>query len=511
MLGAWQRMGCWFLVSIGSSRAERDVLQELEADQGQALIQRRSIGSEALDTSEELYSGIREAAQADSDPCSPHGPVWAADADGHSCGSRIAWINGQLHKPMEAARKQIAKEFPGQCGMCACWMTMANGHTCGARIRYIQDHTKHKTLPAASAAVAAEFPVECGSCVGGRAPSRPPVDAPVHRPTSSLKVGVGFSLHYMKRKLDPKVAAKKLAGIGISTVRMWSYRPAVLQGLLEAGIHDVLVNVPNEELDWLAWDPSHSKAVAGILKPFHQQGMKFRVGVGNEPLASWENRDNNGKKLAPAMERMLEALKKQGMRDVTVTVPFFAGVMGHTYPPTEGSFHSKHVATVKAAAAVIHRSGGEFTIHQYPWFARKGDPGNVPLDLAVGRRGSNVHGRQYTGLLHQQLAAVRAALVRLDGRYKSMPVTVGESGWPSAGHPEATLQNACDYARNSIHAATRTDNPMDPHLRTFYLFEAFDEQKKAQVAHGGSSRETENNFGIFYENGTPKCPGLTFR
>mmetsp|Transcript_139003 Transcript_139003/g.432444 ORF Transcript_139003/g.432444 Transcript_139003/m.432444 type:complete len:562 (-) Transcript_139003:90-1775(-) len=544
-------VACLLLMSIGLGLAEREDGLEVESvagAPGRSLIQRRAVWTEMVDASEEAFSSAQLVAQPDPDPCAPYGPAWEADADGYSCGSRIEWLREKYGKPLEAARKKVAQEFPRQCGTCACWMALAGGYTCGARIKYLQDEKGLKAFAAAAAAVAAEFPVECGSCsaggpaspppgttpapqppIGGGAtpapqppppppvatpapepPLLPPVATPTPEPAGAPKVGVGFSLGFMRQKLDPRVAAQRLAAIGVRSVRMWSYSAADLQGLLEAGIRDVLVDVPTGELAWLAADPSHGRKIAGVLRPFHEQGMRLRVGVGNEPLASWENHDNNGAKLAPAMDRMLAALGEQGMHDVTVTVPFFAGVMGLTYPPTEGTFSRQHVAAVRAVAAIIHRTGSEFTVHQYPWFARKAHPGAIPLDLAVSRTGNTIHGRQYTGLLHQQLVAVRAALTQLDDRYQSMPLTVGESGWPSAGHPEATLQNTCDYARNAIRDATRADNPLDPHLRTLYLFEGFDEQNKAVAAHGGSSRETENNFGLFYESGTPKCPGLTF-
>jgi len=51
---------------------------------------------------------------------------------------------------------------------------------------------------------------------------------------------------------------------------------------------------------------------------------------------------------------------------------------------------------------------------------------------------------------------------------------------------------------------------LDPHLNTVFVFEAFDEKLKGVHAHGGSSRETESNFGILYEDGQEKCDGLHF-
>mmetsp|Transcript_137795 Transcript_137795/g.428163 ORF Transcript_137795/g.428163 Transcript_137795/m.428163 type:complete len:461 (-) Transcript_137795:49-1431(-) len=460
MAGTWQRTAWLLLLSVGTPLAERDDVEVAES-----VVDFRGVALVRSGTAFEEIDGD-ELQEAQGDPCSPGGSVWKAAAGGHHCGTRIDWLSHQPGWSLERAKRQMAHEFPEPCGACA---------------------------------------------GGGPAPHPAASHVAVPDPGSSLKVGAGFSLGFMSHPLGPKVAAQKIAAAGIRTVRLWSWSAADLQAMLDAGIHDVLVDVPTGQLDALVRDPSFGGKIAGVLRPFHQQGMKIRVGVGNEPLASWENHHGNAAKLAPAMEKLHTALEAQGMSDVSVTVPFFAGIMGNTYPPEKGAFKSQLVSAIRAVAAIAYRTGGEFTVHQYPWFGRIGNPGQIPLDLAVGRRGSNINGRQYTSLLHQEITAVRAALVQLDSRYHSMPLTIGESGWPSAGHSDATPQNSCDYARNALRDATRTDNPLDLNLRTLYLFEGFDETGKSAAAHGGKSREMENHFGLFHENGSPKCPGLTFR
>lgn len=328
-------------------------------------------------------------------------------------------------------------------------------------------------------------------------------------------MGVGFSLAFQKQRLDVKVAAKRLKDLGIQCVRLWSYDSSYLTALLDAGIRDVLVNVPTHELAELA-DGSHGSpndkalSVARTLKPFANQGMSLRIAVGNEPLASWEGGTANGPLLPSALEQMHMALVEEQLVGVGLTVPFFNGVLYTSYPPEQGSFGSAYTNTIREVASVLLRTGGEFTIHLYPWFARKGNPGDVPLDLALGRHGSNVHGRSYSGLLHMQVVATRAALTQLDTRFGQMPLSIGECGWPSAGHPEATLQHAGEFVRNVMAAARNVDLPLDPHLRTVYLFEAFDEMLKSSHSHGGSSRETEDNFGLMTEDGTLKYNNINF-
>jgi exo-beta-1,3-glucanase (GH17 family) len=116
--------------------------------------------------------------------------------------------------------------------------------------------------------------------------------------------------------------------------------------------------------------------------------------------------------------------------------------------------------------------------------------------------------KKYSSLLHQQIAAARAALVKISPEYKTMPLTIGESGWPTDGHAEATVQNACEYASHLIANAHSADLPLDPYLRTIYYFEAFDEQGKAAAGHGGIGMAEENNFGLCYESGAEKCKSI---
>jgi len=101
-------------------------------------------------------------------------------------------------------------------------------------------------------------------------------------------VGVAFSLAFQVTPLDVNVAANTMYATGIRCVRLYSYPSNYLQALWDAGIHDVMVTVPTHELHDLADTSSGTNAkaleVAQVLKPFYDNGMRFRVNVGNEPL-----------------------------------------------------------------------------------------------------------------------------------------------------------------------------------------------------------------------------------
>jgi len=332
--------------------------------------------------------------------------------------------------------------------------------------------------------------------------------------SSACKVGAGFSSSFQKRRLDVNIAARDLHDLGIQCVRLWDYDISYLKALLNVGIRDVLVYVPTHEIAELA-DGSHGSpndkalSVARTLKPFANQGMSLRIAVGNEPLASWEGGKGNGPLLPAALEQMHAALAKEQLNGIGLTVPLFDGLLNTSYPSEKVSFGSAYIQMVKQVASVLLKLGGEFTLHLYPWFARSGNPGQVPLDLALGSRGASVDGRRYSGLMHMQVAAMSAALTQLDTRFGQMPLTIGESGWPSHGHGEATLQNAGEFARNAIAAAQDIDLPLDPHFRTLYLLEAFDEQKKPSLGHIGSNTEIENHVGLMEEDMSRHAPCIS--
>merc|ERR1719221_460842 len=105
----------------------------------------------------------------------------------HTCGNRINWlISTGLSQP--AAEQQVASEFPTECGACGgvptCDSQWENNacagsecFTCGARITYLMNDLGYSS-DAARQQVADEFPQECGACGGGSGSTTPPAPTP---------------------------------------------------------------------------------------------------------------------------------------------------------------------------------------------------------------------------------------------------------------------------------------------------------------------------------------------
>ena len=117
--------------------------------------------------------------------------VDARDAAGFTCGERIAYLRNERGASDEEARRTVADEYPSICPAChagspppprrpACIEVdarPANGFTCGERISYLQQ-SGGNSREAARQQVADEFPGVCELCDaadeeprGGRAPN----------------------------------------------------------------------------------------------------------------------------------------------------------------------------------------------------------------------------------------------------------------------------------------------------------------------------------------------------
>lgn len=430
-------------------------------------------------------------------------PAPAGTSD--TCGARMEWLKGQLGMGNGEAATEVARQFPDECGCMtalkepgACLSTAApagGSTTCGSRVTWLQDKD-HLSLDDAQIKVSLEYPAEC-SCLISSLP-RCKSYAP--------KLGVGLNLKQQVNPLSLDFAVRKLASTGVRSARLWDYDSKYLEALDRAGIKEVLVNVPTYQLPDFAAPmsanhPSHG--LTNILKTYHDRGMAFRVGVGNEPFLTPDLFQDNKKYLAIALRNVISSLSSGGLDDITVTVCFATTMMETSYPPQAGTFRPEMRPVMQDIAELIYQNQGEFSIQPYPYHARRQDPANVPLDLALGENIESIDGRHYNGLLGMMVAASRAALVNLDQKYATIPLSVTETGWPTAGGADASAENQCKFTRNTAATVTRASLPLDPCFRTVFFFEVFDEGLKEGDAF-------EQHFGLFTEDGEKKCNGLQF-
>ena len=319
-------------------------------------------------------------------------------------------------------------------------------------------------------------------------------------PSLAHRVGVNFALKLQVQPLANDAAARILKAKfpQITKAKIFDSDAAVIDALRAEGVNEVVLAVPNFQVSDLGSSTSTAFAdnlVEQVVAPRVALGMKLTVAIGNEPFATWNNLEAS--LLERAYRNLRASLAARNLATtVKITIPFYFGIMASTYPPTAGAFATSRTAALTTLATLLFEDSSTFDINIYPFFSHRDNPTQVGLDYALGNEGHTVGGVTYGGLLQAQVAAVRAALLKLDARFTAaaLPIVVGETGWPTAGHASATAANAAVYAKNAVDSGL-----------SMYLFEAFDEKKKSADGGAGSiGAAVEDNWGIFTEAGAAK-------
>ena len=312
-------------------------------------------------------------------------------------------------------------------------------------------------------------------------------------------MGVNFAL---TPPADPLGHAEVLSDIygEVKRFKTFTYDRAYLSALKAVGATHVIVGVPNEELADVAGGVGAATAIVEAIRPF-AAAMALTVAVGTQPLAFWhEPLDVYAPYLVDAVRNMRTAIQTAGLTGtIKVTVPHIYDVLETSYPPTDGAFQPKYAQIIRDICQMIRDDGGFFTINIYPWFTYRGIPGAVTLDYALLKEAHTVGGITYANMMLAQMAAVRAALLRLDSTFteSNLPIVVGETGWPTTGHVDATEANAATFISNVVQMAA--DGLID-----VYLFEAFDEPGKQAIPGTLQDKVEEKNFGLVHK--LPKYP-----
>ncbi|KAF9607637.1 hypothetical protein IFM89_037565, partial [Coptis chinensis] len=254
----------------------------------------------------------------------------------------------------------------------------------------------------------------------------------------------------------PKDVISFIRSKGISRVRLFEPIPEVLEAL--KGYTDIAVSLGtrNEELPNLAM--SQQAATDWINRniiPYSKQ-VSF----------IWITADASLKALG-------------GFQDTVVTTVVPSTVLSTSYPPSEAVFNDENMINV---AKYLNEKGFPLMINVYPYFAIASDPAHITLDYALFKSHTPVimDGKlAYYNLFDSIFDAFVASIEKAVGSKNiNVPIIVSESGWPSAGGPLATVENARTYNNNlkaHFHKGTpRYNKPFD-----VFLFAVFNENQKA--------------------------------
>ncbi|XP_004289017.1 PREDICTED: glucan endo-1,3-beta-glucosidase 6 [Fragaria vesca subsp. vesca] len=303
--------------------------------------------------------------------------------------------------------------------------------------------------------------------------------------------------------LPPTIVVKLLKDNGFSKVKLFEADPGALEALGNSGIQ-VMLGIPNEFLAALASTVTIAETwvYQNVSNYISKYGVDIRyIAVGNEPFLK-TYKDTFLKTTFPALQNIQAALIKAGLgRQVKVTVPLNADVyQTDTGLPSGGDFRSDIHSLVLSIIKFLSDNGGALTINIYPFLSLQADP-DFPKEYAFFDNGAKpvVDGSiSYTNVLDANFDTCIAALEK--NGFPSLPVIVGEIGWPTDGDPNANVEDARRFNQGLLgrivagQGTPKRSTPPD-----IYIFGLIDEDAKS-VQPGNFER----HWGVFNYDGSLK-------
>ncbi|KAJ3691722.1 hypothetical protein LUZ61_020886 [Rhynchospora tenuis] len=264
---------------------------------------------------------------------------------------------------------------------------------------------------------------------------------------------------------------------GILAIRLYKPDGDTFNALKGTDI-DVMVGVPNEELALYANDAS-----AAASWTLTSAKINRYIAVGNE--VSGDDAYN----ILPAMSKIWDAICSAGHEDrIMVSTAVRFDVLTNTYPPSNSIFSASFMYPI---VHFLNTTGNPLLANIYPYFAYAENQGSIPLDYALFTANRSVvsDGKyQYQNLFSAMVDSMYSALEKAGG--SNVPVVVSETGWPSDGGVDTTVQNAQTYNQNLINKLGN-GTPKVPTYMEAYIFAMFNEDQK-------TGDEIERHFGLFY-------------
>ncbi|KAM7260481.1 hypothetical protein ACFE04_016222 [Oxalis oulophora] len=275
----------------------------------------------------------------------------------------------------------------------------------------------------------------------------------------------------------------------IKRMRVYDPRHDVLDALSGSGI-ELILGVPNSDLQKLA--SSQSEADSWVQSNVKNYGsVKFRyICVGNELQPGM----TESQYLVPAMKTIQNSINGAGL-GIKVSSAIRTDSLANSYPPSDGYFKNDYLPILNPLIDFLNSNGSPLLVNLYTYFSHKYDPTNVPLDYSLftynGVRFTDpANSLQYTNVFDATLDAMYVALAKINGG--SLNVVISESGWPTAGGSDASVENAKTYNNNLIQHVKNGSPRKRINLET-YIFDMFDENQK-------DGDEYEKHWGLFSPN-----------
>ncbi|GAB4838111.1 hypothetical protein Ancab_027641 [Ancistrocladus abbreviatus] len=319
--------------------------------------------------------------------------------------------------------------------------------------------------------------------------------------------GLGLCCNWGLRTTHPlpaDIVVKLMKDNGVNKVKLFEADPSALKALGNSGIQ-VMVGIPNELLaplassvqaavNWVAQNVSTFVSHAGV-------DIRY-VAVGNEPFLKTYG-DTYTSTTFPALQNIQAALIKAGLgRKVKATVPLNADVyQSASGLPSGGNFRSDINDLMVSIIKFLNSNDAPLIVNIYPFLSLYDDP-NFPINYAFfeGSSSNNIVDGSitYTNVFDANYDTLISALQK--NGFGSMPVIVGEVGWPTDGNPNANVKYAQKFNQGLVGRILQgAGTPLRPTPPDIYIFSLIDEDAKS-IQPGNFER----HWGIFYYDGTIK-------
>lgn len=230
-------------------------------------------------------------------------------------------------------------------------------------------------------------------------------------------------------------------------------------------------------------------------------GFDRYVAVGNEPFLKTYG-DKFLHTTFPALQNIQAALIKAGLgRQVKATIPLNADVYeSGSGMPSGGDFRGDIHDLMISICKFLSDNAAPITVNIYPFLSMDADP-NFPKEFAFFNNTAAPvvdNSITYTNVFDANYDTLISALQK--NGFGSLPVIIGEVGWPTDGSENANIQTAQRFNQglfNRIIQGQGTPKRSSP--PEIYVFSLIDEDNKS-VAPGNFER----HWGVFNYDGSLK-------